>query len=256
MRGICNFMQRKTARRLTAVTRSNSCQADLVQGPHRLFDARVVERRVEPAEPVDSGLERRGHVGLGRHVAGDGQHLAACLLDERRGLLVAVLGPSATTTAAPSLENASAVSRPIPLPAPVTNATLPSNLRTCAVMPASWGPTSWKYVRRIADRIESVRQWSEPRRCRPRDGCATTPAAPGYEVAHDRLPRRQQALRRPGRRHDVRGAGPGRRRGREEERSRHGGRGLGGERDGARLPCGARRHRGGGWPCGGHRARV
>ena len=97
-------------------------------------DAGVVDQDVEPAERVDRARKIAAALGGGdRVVVAD--RLAAGPLDFRddlvrdlRAPVPSVLTPrSLTTTFAPSLANISAISRPMPRPAPVTIATLPAS---------------------------------------------------------------------------------------------------------------------------------
>jgi hypothetical protein len=66
--------------------------ADLVGRLDRLLDAGVVEGDVQATQPLDAGAQRRLDVVGPRYVAGDGERLAANLLDQLRRLLVAVGG--------------------------------------------------------------------------------------------------------------------------------------------------------------------
>jgi hypothetical protein len=80
---------------------------------------------IEVAEPLHRRVQRRLVLGV-RDVAGHGERSAARLLDKASRIVVAVGCDVGDATLAPSRANARAVARPMPLLAPVTNATLPS----------------------------------------------------------------------------------------------------------------------------------
>src|SRR4051812_11102656 len=86
------FMATNAPRRLTATRRSHSSSGDLVRRLDRLLDAGVVERDVQTAEPLYRRVQGRANVPRARDVAGHGECLAARLLDEPGGFLVAVAG--------------------------------------------------------------------------------------------------------------------------------------------------------------------
>jgi hypothetical protein len=92
-----------------------------------LLDAGVVEGQVELAEAVDGLLQGGGDVVSAGDVALDSQRLPAVVFDQLRGLMNVVCRNPGDATLAPSAAKASAVARPMPAPAPVTNATLPAN---------------------------------------------------------------------------------------------------------------------------------
>ena len=90
-------------------------------------DPGVVEQHVEPAE---GGRPRSDHgpdLVLVGHVDGDGGGRATGGLDARPREAAWSATTSATTTCAPSAANSAAATRPMPLPAPVITATLPSS---------------------------------------------------------------------------------------------------------------------------------
>jgi hypothetical protein len=101
----------------------------VIRGRRRLprFDARVVEGEVQTAEPL-SGL-REGRVdvlGTG-DVTPDGKRPPALRFDQAGRLPVALLGHVGGDHARPFGGESRAAARPMPLAAPVTNATFPAN---------------------------------------------------------------------------------------------------------------------------------
>src|SRR3954454_2529774 len=63
---------------------------DLVRRLDRLLDAGVVDRNVQAAEALDRRVQRRSNVVRARDIARRGKRLAARLLDQPGGLLVAL----------------------------------------------------------------------------------------------------------------------------------------------------------------------
>jgi hypothetical protein len=98
---------------------------DLGERRGLVFDARVVERDVEPAERLDSARDPR--LDLLRLDTSQ----AMIRTSPPASLIASAVCRSASSvrsrmaTRAPSVANATAVARPMPLAAPVTKATLP-----------------------------------------------------------------------------------------------------------------------------------
>src|ERR1700730_12820610 len=86
--------------------------------------ARVVDQHVEEPERLAGGVDDGGPLGLLAHVGGKRDRIAAA--GARHAPVASAMG--AATTRAPSRASATAPARPIPDPAPVTIATLPSTL--------------------------------------------------------------------------------------------------------------------------------
>jgi hypothetical protein len=92
-----------------------------------LLDAGVVEGQVELAEAVDGLLQGGGDVVGAGDVALDSQPCPPWCSISCAVSWMSSAGIPAMATLAPSAAKASAVARPMPAPAPVTNATLPAN---------------------------------------------------------------------------------------------------------------------------------
>ena len=91
-------------------------------------DAGVVERAIQPAEPLDAPVDERLDLsGIG-HVALYEERFGASLARQSDGFTAARLVDIGEEQLAPSSANTSAVARPIPEAAPVTSATLPSRM--------------------------------------------------------------------------------------------------------------------------------
>ena len=128
--GISCFMHRNTPRRLMAMMRSHSSSVISAVGLVACLDAGVVEGDVEAPERLDRRLAARPSTSSDRVTS----HLTASARPPVCSIIRAVSwlpssAMSATTTLAPSRAKASAVARPMPLAAPVTNATLPVRSR-------------------------------------------------------------------------------------------------------------------------------
>jgi hypothetical protein len=100
---------------------------DLVCGLDRLLDAGVVEGNVQAAEALDRRGQRRLDLVAARHVARDSERMAAPPARSGERSRRHRRRPHRQPRRSRPRGQKPAVTRPMPLVAPVTNATLPAN---------------------------------------------------------------------------------------------------------------------------------
>jgi hypothetical protein len=109
---------------------------DVGQRLDQLFDAGVVEREVEAPEGADRLVQRRlmSSERVTSHLTASTRPPDASIRRAVRSFSSSATSP--TITLAPACANAMAVARPMPLAAPVMNATLPANPSSSALIEA------------------------------------------------------------------------------------------------------------------------